>query len=920
MIDELYVIYRPIGCEDESSTDEEQGEKILCSFPADQSLDRQLLRVGMLEGLIDFTGKFSKESINSVVMEKKVWAFMQPVGEEGLWFIAGAPVDSAPNTNAKYRQQTIFQGHRPSGAGLVDGLNRLYEAFVMLRGGIIDIVNSGMDTIGKIAELRKKARKIGIRKRQEQLDYENILRDMETHEKEGDDGKQGSDNKERVGLKNNEGVSLDALHTKLTDSTEEIQSLELELNALVASPAFVLTPLRKNLRSLTQWFLQSRELHNCCGLLGIGGMHYYTVGHPAFQSLTLVRQAIEEITCGRSKGCLVLYDGQVVWSDLPDESTYTLYEFLRMQETERLRDIISEFEAQKRRQMIHAAQAKGSSSRRKLSISGRLSVDPMNNPPAPPTSSSSPIFEDFTGDELGPEEWLQCQMDCRGFITGDWGTVDLQDVRLGSPTKSEGSAEPTWPGSAHRSENGFTTTEKQQQPLCVEALAGLATNSHNVFFPPLYARATSDAQLPGTGATGAREDDAAGYLLSDLNLSDEYDELQRGVPTQLGRLLFYRQACFIMCVVMPELSGAADIDDETVENRDSRLASITSFDELLSKSERARHTSTSSLAGAGGDDDEEEEKQTFISPSSGRFSTEQDVIEMCGMLQRGLAEGVDQLLVSLGKKYKHLNVYGLQWQGVFKPTPTSSSPSGNTVTTRRTESINTNNEEAMNANNPLRASMDTAGASARRASIGDDGHTLSKNGTLKFDASLIVPIPSRPVVPSSGLPAGVSAYYFNSCNRAAKAPGLYDRQYDPQLYWPEPVVCLAHEGSPIRPLSSRNAMSEVLDDRYLSDLLSLYRHRFPMPASLTAATLPAVLVEAFNDLQQNLSSRRSRTDSVCTEACLRLGSVKGGGMWALGRRSGSRYLFLAIEGCASLQEMNNKVRRTTDGVFKRVVL
>ena len=220
-------------------------------------------------------------------------------------------------------------------------------------------------------------------------------------------------------------------------------------------------------------------------------------------------------------------------------------------------------------------------------------------------------------------------------------------------------------------------------------------------------------------------------------------------------------------------------------------------------------------------------RNRLSSSSSGRFSTEQDVIEMCGMLQRGLAEGVDQLLVSLGKKYNTSTCMAAVAR-VFKPTPTSSSPSGNTVTTRRTDGINTNNEEAMNANNPLRASMDTAGASARRASIGDDGHTLSKNGTLKFDASLIVPIPSRPVVPSSGLPAGVSAYYFNSCNRAVKAPGLYDRQYDPQLYWPEPVVCLAHEGSPIRPLSSRNEMSEVLDDRYLSDLLSLYRHRFPM--------------------------------------------------------------------------------------------
>mgnify|MGYP000574152564 CR=1 FL=1 len=59
MIEELYVIYRPIGCEDEASTDEEQGEKILFSYPLHQSLEQQLSRVTMLEGLIDFTSRFS---------------------------------------------------------------------------------------------------------------------------------------------------------------------------------------------------------------------------------------------------------------------------------------------------------------------------------------------------------------------------------------------------------------------------------------------------------------------------------------------------------------------------------------------------------------------------------------------------------------------------------------------------------------------------------------------------------------------------------------------------------------------------------------------------------------------------------------------------------------------------------------------
>ena len=33
MIEELYVIYRPIGNEDDASTDEEQAEKVLFSYP-----------------------------------------------------------------------------------------------------------------------------------------------------------------------------------------------------------------------------------------------------------------------------------------------------------------------------------------------------------------------------------------------------------------------------------------------------------------------------------------------------------------------------------------------------------------------------------------------------------------------------------------------------------------------------------------------------------------------------------------------------------------------------------------------------------------------------------------------------------------------------------------------------------------------
>lgn len=933
MIDELYVLYRPIGCEDEASTDLEQGEKILAAFPSGQSLDKQLLRVSMLEGLIDFTRKFSSEDIHSVVMQNKVWAFMQPDGEEGLWFIAGAPCGNGSGNGSK--QRTVFKEHLPSGAGIVDGLNRFYNMFVMLRGSIINIIDSGLDTIEAVQATRKKVRKLLIRRQQEQLDYENIRQDMERGEGEE------VNPEERVGLRNSRDTSLESLLSKIKDTTTQIEKLGDYLTALVTSSTYVLTPLRKHLHHFTEWFLQSKELYNCSGLQGVGGMHYCTVGHPAFQSLTLVRQAIEGITRGRCEGCLILYDGQVVWSDLDDESTYTLYDFVRMQEGEKLRDIVSEFESRKRQQMIEASRAKGST-RRKLSVSSRRSVDPLNGAPSP-LSAGGPEFMTGEQDDLDPEEWLQHQMDCSGFIRGDWGTVDLQDVNpagppaMGSGASSEDTKEylvgraKGSPGTGDEEEDGSSQSE------CVEVLNGLSTDLYNVFFPPLFVREAADFDAPGgvrtapSNENGGTGDTAADFLFSDLSLDEQMQEQERGPPKQKGRLLFYRQACFIMCLVMPELTGSvASSSDNLVplgsaksNKRDGRLASITNFDDLIPESDRLRSESSSSMLGDG-DRDEDQGMRKEVVPTSGKFASEQDVIAICGMLQRGLANVVDQLLVSLGKKYKHLNVYGLQWQGGIKATPTTSSNNGNNNGDTEKEDI----QQAPTATIQRRRSMDNSISTGRRNSLagGDraddkDSSGHGNRGTLKVDPSLIVALPSRPVMPSSGLPAGISAYYYNSCNRAAKAPGFYDRSYDPHLYWPLPVVCTAQEEGPMQPVAAGSKpMSEVLGDRYLSDLLSLYRHRFPLPASLLAATLPKVLVEAFNDLRQSLSRKYSRTNDVCTEVCLRLTLAKEGGLWALGRRSGSRYLFLAIEGCDNLQEMNSKARRTTEGVFKRVVM
>ena len=69
----LIVVHRALSCNDEAATLEEQSEKILYFYPEGTTLNDQLNKINMLEGLIEFTGKFSAERIDTVVMEKYTW-------------------------------------------------------------------------------------------------------------------------------------------------------------------------------------------------------------------------------------------------------------------------------------------------------------------------------------------------------------------------------------------------------------------------------------------------------------------------------------------------------------------------------------------------------------------------------------------------------------------------------------------------------------------------------------------------------------------------------------------------------------------------------------------------------------------------------------------------------------------------------
>ena len=157
----------------------------------------------------------------------------------------------------------------------------------------------------------------------------------------------------------------------------------------------------------------------------------------------------------------------------------------------------------------------------------------------------------------------------------------------------------------------------------------------------------------------------------------------------------------------------------------------------------------------------------------------------------------------------------------------------------------------------------------------------------------------------NALPNGVRMIYFNAANRAIKAANVFNISLDPLLIWPNsnPKV------DEILGLSRMTLSNEKI--KVPQSNISYVRPRFPLSSSLLAGCLEDYVLVAINDLRETLSERYNVSHQGVAEACIRVASLKKGGIWAIGRRLGDRYMFLVIEGCATLNEMYDQVNFTT---------
>ncbi len=881
MLDELYIIYRPIGCADESATDLEQGEKILFSYPPGRSLGAQLNRLVMLEGLIDFAAKFSSEDIDTALMDEKTWSFFQ--AEPGLWLIACSSVNSdstqesgiihnsnsngnlfssgnetvggangastghsgAKGTvNSKNRSGDKYMDHMkqpflPSGLSLLDSIIKMFRIYTSLHGEIStyiehgkcvpkgNIRGEGLLTIDRVQQKRKTVRKLQQKLQQEE--YDLIAQREQEQEATADSldsqGKPEQLNPMRLGLRTQQ-RSRDDIKQNMQQLSNQVEQLESELSALLQpgqQPEFTPHTVRQRLNEFMGWYLSSGELNRPSALQAMHGMHFCTVGHPAFQGLARVRQSLHDISCGLVLGAVLVYDGQIAWSDLDEESTLILYEILRIQEHNTLRRDVLEYA-------------------RRLSVGSRITSEVTTTRSAASDGGTSHGERPKMATELGsaptdPDAWLRHVRGSRGFLTHDWATVDVEDHLqrvLHQNRERRNSSEAAIDQTDH-------TASKSNEQFSESMALGhdLHVHGQRLWCPSFHIRSAHIApQLVSKGRMG------------DVNLA-------RGECTLVGRVVVYRRPNLLLAILLP------DWDKST-----------------------ATKAASSATAGQADTSVTSTPVQDFGSINRDHLQA-QHILNMLGSLQRGLLVELDQLHQLLEQ-------------------PRTQGGSGRHSGTGET------------------SSSATAGSSGKHESTGSTAAPIS---ALANSSSLgATPANGRAKVPIVGQDSSriVRSLYFNACNRAVKLSGMYRHSLDPAYLWPEPLIRLVAIGKELGSngdaLGQHSSQVGLITPQSLSSICAHYRARFPVSCGLLGSLLESSVVNAFNDAREQMSSTYCASAGQAVEVCLRLSTAQRGGMWVLARRLGDRHLYTVVEGCSTLNELHDSVTTTTDVTFSRVLI
>ena len=175
----FFVFSRPLGSDDEAASLEEVAEKIVFFHPETATVEEQLQRISLCEGMIDFTSKFSPDKpVHNVHMLEHHYTFVEC--EPGTWIVMVVRRPAAADEGKALANKRAAMAAGSSRAGLYDTSDDLddvslravvldaYSMFTMFFGTMHDTLYSGRDGpadgVARLKVLRKQVRKAELLK------------------------------------------------------------------------------------------------------------------------------------------------------------------------------------------------------------------------------------------------------------------------------------------------------------------------------------------------------------------------------------------------------------------------------------------------------------------------------------------------------------------------------------------------------------------------------------------------------------------------------------------------------------------------------------------------------------------------------------------------------------------------------------
>lgn len=476
----------------------------------------------------------------------------------------------------------------------------MYRMYCLFFGNVIPALRGdgdrGLERVREVQEQRRHIRKLKGKLRQDVLDLgasqksaQRKLDEERAAEERPEGGLQNESPREHLGIRDGTTCTADleqqAAATRALVSTAEQRLSEL----LREEDEYTPRSVRQSLGAFLRWYLTTGELTCPSAMHSAAGIHFCPAGHPAFQSLLRVRQAAEDISRGLLRGCLLLHDGGVAWSDLDDETTFGLFDFIRIKEHESVRASLQAHvaEQERRRAMAGVGSSRGleastagqagkAASRSKRSgLAGLGGLGSSAAPPPPPSQLQS-NDDDLSRAEI---EWARRVRARKGFVTGPhWGAVDLEDELLQPDADSghggfgaEGAADrasmqthawtddgPATPSSASDGQAfhhlglapaSTSACDSDSEPImgCFQA------STKCIWSPRLFA---VDPRVPVEPSNGLSGSPFPAPARSRSPRPRVDMGLQTGACASLGRAVVFRQGPFLLAMLLPDWTPA----------------------------------------------------------------------------------------------------------------------------------------------------------------------------------------------------------------------------------------------------------------------------------------------------------------------------------------------------------------------------